>query len=688
MKGADSHHLSSAAVSSVLQVLRNSEEEDSQTSTKEPRLPRRRWQRTLLEILQSRYFEGLVAFAILLNLMVMIVEADQNADCDVGSCSESFISLSNLAFTTFYTVELSMRIAASQCDAFNDKWNVLDALIVAVGWIQKIFEQFNISFNWLRLLRLTRLSRASRFPLRRFPELHMLVVGFGKAMVAMFWGSVMILCMLLLWSLLVVELVHPENRLLDHEDPHCAFAYSTVWRAFVTLFQTIVAGDSWGHCSLDVIDSNFAMFVPFGLAFVTVQLGTMNLILSVIVDHAAKAREENQEEKARLLLQHRKRITMELHAILESVDTDASGTLTYEEFCEGYVVNSQLRKLVQELNLCEDDFRILFDIMDTQRVGCVSYHAFIEFLQNMTPEQLQQHLLMARLLKKRDEAFTGLVERLAEHAGVTASPPNSPKTKKRERAWHTDNSDSRRSSTIGAGAGENPWHDGQRGRQPDFTMKVARCQLQFNDMLAKMGNEFDKIMGSIQSSMSGNIGGGSDALPPSSARSRSGSRQGSKQRLREHEDSAGSESSSSLPRLPKEPGGLSPASSPLHAVTNGANGVGFGAEALSDLSELTGRIKSTHLAVTPADGDDTWRCADSSDRETEGDPTGSDTWAPEGAVSTQRQQFQMQAAAVAASATAGCVSTSGDFNGRHVGHPRRVRAAEGRKRGERLRQHL
>eukprot|EP00971_Amphidinium_carterae_P081852 1619255-Amphidinium_carterae.1 len=59
-----------------------------------------------------------------------------------------------------------------------------------------------------------------------------------------------------------------------------------------------------------------------------------------------------------------------------------------------------------------------------------------------------------------------------------------------------------------------------------------------------------------------------------------------------------------------------------------------------------------------------------------------------GAVSTQRQQFQMQAAAVAASATAGCVSTSGDFNGRHVGHPRRVRAAEGRKRGERLRQHL
>eukprot|EP00971_Amphidinium_carterae_P182215 3616233-Amphidinium_carterae.1 len=49
------------------------------------------------------------------------------------------------------------------------------------------------------------------------------------------------------------------------------------------------------------------------------------------VDHAAKAREENQEEKARLLLQHRKRITMELHAILESVDTDASGASASRE---------------------------------------------------------------------------------------------------------------------------------------------------------------------------------------------------------------------------------------------------------------------------------------------------------------------------------------------------------------------
>merc|ERR1711971_168552 len=108
---------------------------------------------------------------------------------------------------------------------------------------------------------------------------------------AMFWGIVAILAALLIFSLVSVQFVRSPNSEIVHEDPFCKEAFDTVQDAMLLFWQTTVAFDAWGTCFVPL-----ARHAPFtvlisGSALVCVQLGFMNLILSVVVEAASQARE-------------------------------------------------------------------------------------------------------------------------------------------------------------------------------------------------------------------------------------------------------------------------------------------------------------------------------------------------------------------------------------------------------------
>eukprot|EP00972_Heterocapsa_arctica_P004210 624781-Heterocapsa_arctica.AAC.1 len=64
----------------------------------------------------------------------------------------------------------------------------------------------------------------------------------------MFFGMLLLLLMLVVWSIVLVEFVHPVNSVIEHEGCHrCSYAYKTVAHSTLTLFQQIVAGDSQRH---------------------------------------------------------------------------------------------------------------------------------------------------------------------------------------------------------------------------------------------------------------------------------------------------------------------------------------------------------------------------------------------------------------------------------------------------------
>merc|ERR1719359_2715100 len=110
----------------------------------------------------------------------------------------------------------------------------------------------------------------------------------------------MILVVLMMWSIVTVELVHPLNEEIAKEGLYdgcdrCPRAFASVAQAMLTFIQTIIAGDSWGTLALPLIEKQPWTALIFMSVLLTVQLGLLNLILAVIVDRAAEARAQDTE---------------------------------------------------------------------------------------------------------------------------------------------------------------------------------------------------------------------------------------------------------------------------------------------------------------------------------------------------------------------------------------------------------
>ena len=145
-----------------------------------------------------------------------------------------------------------------------------------------MIDELSVSgLQMLRVFRTARLARAARI-LQVIPELNAMVRGFISAMSAMLWGFVMILILLMFWAVLAVELLNHASKEVYGDDT-CSKAFAGVWPALQMFFQTLVAGDGWGGCSIGLINHPSygapAVFI-FAGSLVTIQLGFTNLILA------------------------------------------------------------------------------------------------------------------------------------------------------------------------------------------------------------------------------------------------------------------------------------------------------------------------------------------------------------------------------------------------------------------------
>jgi hypothetical protein len=228
-------------------------------------------------------------------LCVAIVEARATGN------DHRWMTILEFFLNCFFALELFVRIDALR-ENFFVPWNILDVVVICVDLLFSVLEltigrRKGPSATVLRLFRIIRTARISRV-LVEFRELYLLVHGFISAMKSLFWGSCLILVVLIVWSILAVEFLHPLNVELYNEGVHegcerCGRAFSTIPQATLTFVQTIVTGDSWGLLAIPIIErSPWTTIIFFGVVG-SVQLGLMNLILAVIVDRATEARLED-----------------------------------------------------------------------------------------------------------------------------------------------------------------------------------------------------------------------------------------------------------------------------------------------------------------------------------------------------------------------------------------------------------
>jgi len=343
----------------------------------------------------TKRFEGLMSVLICFNLIIIVIETDERAMCypefkqNLSECPHNYnhrIWIINVILLVMFTLEAILKVFVLRMLFIQSLWNWLDVFIVLTGWLSEVLPagMSIIDPATFRALRIVRLSRVMRI-LGEFQELPMLCGGLVSAMRAIFFGAVMLALALLLFSIVVVQFVHPVNSSIEYVGcERCSKGFESVMMSTLTLFQQNVAGDSWGLISIPVIlEAPWAALLLCGI-LITVSLGIMNLILAVIVERAAEARERNVEQRLKEKLAAQKELGHELSEMIQQMDTHGVGHVSRAQLVEAYGTHTSFATMMKLMDIRKDDLEEIVDGLDNDNSGTVDYREFCSGLHRIS----------------------------------------------------------------------------------------------------------------------------------------------------------------------------------------------------------------------------------------------------------------------------------------------------------------
>jgi len=331
------------------------------------------------------------------HFVIIFIETNDGGECrnqGLTYCEVPlWIRLSNVVLLLVYTVECGVRFYAFRLDFFGNKWNLLDLSVVVTGYVDVVLAEVIAaagqsgdalpSLFFLRLFRIARMIRAFRlwFSVR---ELYLLLHGFMSSMKSIFWGSLIMMGLIVMWSIVLIEMIDPVNRKVDHGDrDFCKRAFSSVWLTSLYLFQTLMAGDSWGQCSRPIIEAEPWTFLLFFGALGTILMGFGNLILAVIVARAEEARQDDSAQKLKDKKVDEDRQKRQLVKIFNDIDLDNSGGLTLGELLDAYDHHEELGTMMRLMDVARDEMESIYRLLDVGQADHVATKDFVKNLYDM-----------------------------------------------------------------------------------------------------------------------------------------------------------------------------------------------------------------------------------------------------------------------------------------------------------------
>lgn len=351
-------------------------------------------------VLESRCYDATISLVIGTNVAIILYDTDYTAS---HGHPAPWAQSAGAVLLCIYIVELFWRFFAYRGGFFSSSWNILDLVVVVSDLVAEVLRSLIGDFPSIVVLRMCRLFRLFRFMrlLRMFRELDIMLVGFLSAMRAMFWASVMLSVMLTFWSIVAVELLHPIVSLLAQRGEfegcdRCTRAYSSVMQSNLTFMQQIVAGDSWGQVSIPIIEESPGTFVLFFAVFVSITFGLLNLVLTVIVDVANQARDNDELRKMAEKAKAFEDAKAPLYDLCQELDTDHSGQLSLQELVDAMDANRKFASMMAFLDISKEDMQSIFSVLDEDHSGAVSYQEFIEQLHKLKSQDMHTMLVFIK----------------------------------------------------------------------------------------------------------------------------------------------------------------------------------------------------------------------------------------------------------------------------------------------------
>lgn len=168
----------------------------------------------------------------------------------------------------------------------------------------------------------------------------------------------------------------------------------------LTLFQQIVAGDSWGLISIPVMEAAPWPGIVLPLVQLFIAMGLMNLILAVVVDRSVDAREQNKERVLEEKRRQKEERRLQLLSNIAFFDTDASGTLSREEILRAFQNSPDIKQILSLADIGTQDLEQILDALEAESFnGEVSYERLCTVIHEIESIDLRKLSVVGHLTR-------------------------------------------------------------------------------------------------------------------------------------------------------------------------------------------------------------------------------------------------------------------------------------------------
>eukprot|EP00930_Biecheleria_cincta_P033680 TRINITY_DN23331_c0_g1_i1.p1 TRINITY_DN23331_c0_g1~~TRINITY_DN23331_c0_g1_i1.p1 ORF type:complete len:721 (+),score=130.98 TRINITY_DN23331_c0_g1_i1:45-2207(+) len=334
-------------------------------------------------VLESGYFDFLVGCVMVFDVFLMIADIDSRAGLTV---LPFWMEMASNACLAFYSAEFCFALFVHGPQMFRQRVIMIDAFVLLTGYLELLLflvgadaQQMGI-LRVMRIIKMMRLIRTARnSPILK--ELRKLVMMLASCLRILVWSAVFLIIVQTFWGMMAVEFLQPIMRELNEDGVWsdcdlCRTSFSSVARANLTLFKTIIAGDSWGLLAEPMIIHNPWCALLFACSFLSLVFGVMNLVVAVVVDTAAEQRQKDVMSLARDLEEDQEGDLQLLTEIFRKIDADGSGELELDELIKGAEEVPEFQSRLRVMDIDKDDLVQLFHMLDADGGGSISPDEF------------------------------------------------------------------------------------------------------------------------------------------------------------------------------------------------------------------------------------------------------------------------------------------------------------------------
>lgn len=333
--------------------------------------------------LSSFLSDAIMGSVIGLNIVVMVCQVQWQgyeaafalglrSDDGQWEDAEEVFELIEIVFISIYLIDVILRAMFLPWSRFHKRLELVDTFVVLVCALEAFILRPAGLADWdalvvlrlVRAFRILRVVRMFRF-MKLFSNLHVLIETLGGMLVDLFWGTLLLLIIVIAGGLLMAVLAQPYITDENLEVTTRTFLYERFGHAdssFYYIFEAAMTS-AWVNSAAPLIFDVNKLFAFVWIPFVVfVNFAMMRVIAALFLKETLDAAAKERERVAQDAAKKKDRMAQSLKNVFKLADDTGDGCVERESFLR-MLEEEQVIETLGSMGLNHNEVRALVDLL-------------------------------------------------------------------------------------------------------------------------------------------------------------------------------------------------------------------------------------------------------------------------------------------------------------------------------------